>query len=433
MSECKSRHPFSTAMLLLLFVLETTCSIATGIELILNDHYFYGWAVLGVVLLPMIIAIIGELLRGCVYSGCCGEASTSWIPLIFYHFYTAFMIVASDCLPKWKPEAEYLRFIHGFVQSAPQLLLQSIILLKGVHIHSLHDTIETVQVSLKSGEGFDSTISAISALTSDKPLRWYWGLIQIYCWVFCFLSILQTMIQFNEWSKRRHTLHRLILVVPFFAVTILYRVMALSLILVFAGGQFGMIPIIGLLLTQTVALNSLGLDMARSFVYGFICSLLGPSGYSRCREPESQPFGLSLMSRMTSRSSAPNTVTVTFTSGPYQGHHEVISLQGQDEYQGGDRTPEQVDMLRERSKNYLGLHVIVGGAILGISMAVLGLLIGFTILFDPLSDYTFLTYEQLNDYLYPSIGLVYLTSVLLTGLFSCCIGRCFEEEYIYPV
>jgi len=127
----------------------------------------------------MAIAIIGELLRGCVYSGCCGEASTSWIPLIFYHFYTAFMIVASDCIPKWKPEAEYLRFIHGFVQSAPQLLLQSIIMLKGVHIHSLHDTIETVQVSLKSGEGLESIISAISALTLDKPLRWYWGLIQV--------------------------------------------------------------------------------------------------------------------------------------------------------------------------------------------------------------------------------------------------------------
>ena len=47
------------------------------------------------------------------------------------------------------------------------------------------------------------------------------------------------------------------------------------------------------------------------------------------------------------------------------GHHEVISLEGHDEYQGGDRTPDQVDMLRERSKSYLGLHVIVGGAILG--------------------------------------------------------------------
>ena len=27
-----------------------------------------------------------------------------------------------------------------------------------------------------------------------------------------FVSILQTMIHFNEWSKRRHTLHRMILV-----------------------------------------------------------------------------------------------------------------------------------------------------------------------------------------------------------------------------
>ena len=35
-----------------------------------------------------------------------------------------------------------------------------------------------------------------------------------------------------------------------------------------------------------------------------------------------------------------------------------------------------IEMLRERSKNYLGLHVIVGGALLGISMAVLGFLIG---------------------------------------------------------
>jgi hypothetical protein len=75
----------------------------------------------------------------------------------------------------------------------------------------------------------------------------------------------------------------------------------------------------------------------------------------------------------------------------------------------------------------------VGGAILGISMAVLGLLIGFTNMFHPISNFTFLNYEQLNDYLYPGIGLVYLTSVLLTGIFSCCIGKCFEEEYIYPV
>ena len=65
-----------------------------------------------------------------------------------------------------------------------------------------------------------------------------------------FLSVLQTLIQFNEWSKRRHTLHRMVLVVPFFAVTILYRVLALALILAFAGGKFGLLPVFGLLLTQ---------------------------------------------------------------------------------------------------------------------------------------------------------------------------------------
>jgi hypothetical protein len=193
---------------------------------------------------------------------------------------------------------------------------------------------------------------------------------------------------------------------------------------------------------QAVALNSLGLDMARSFVYGCICSLLAPAGYSRCRDPDSQPFGLTLLSRMTSStkkrrqngtSSQSNTVTVTFQSGPYHGHHEVISLSDLEDFAGGDRTPDQVDMLRDRSKSFLGLHVILGGAILGISMAILGLLIGFTSLFDPLEDITFLTYTQLNDYLYPGIGLIYLTAVLLTGVFTCCIGRCFEEEYIYPV
>ena len=37
------------------------------------------------------------------------------------------------------------------------------------------------------------------------------------------LSTFQTCIQFNEWSKRRHTLHRFLLILPFFATTIIYR------------------------------------------------------------------------------------------------------------------------------------------------------------------------------------------------------------------
>ena len=178
--------------------------------------------------------------------------------------------------------------------------------------------------------------------------------------------------------------------------------------------------------------------MARSFVYGFICSLLAPAGYSRCRDPAAQPFGLTLswshFKRKTTTQVQQPVALLTYEGHPH--NHEVITYEtdaDDDCYEGGDRTPEQIEMLRDRSKNYLGLHVIVGGALLGISMAILGLLIGFGDFFEPLADYTFLTYDQLNDYLYPGIGLIYLTSVLLTGLFTCCIGRCFEEEYIYPV
>jgi hypothetical protein len=91
-------------------------------------------------------------------------------------------------------------------------------------------------------------------------------------------------------------------------------------------------------------------------------------------------------------------------------------------------------MLRERSKNFLAMHVILGGAVLGISLAIVGLLLNFTNLFQPLENFVGLfKMDQLNDFVFPLTGIIYLTSVLLTGIFSCCIGRCFEEEYIYPV
>lgn len=86
-----SRHPLLTGLLVTLFVMDVFTDVATGVELILNDHYSWGMAVLGLVALPMIVAIVAEVLRGCIYSGCCGESTTDWIPLIFYHLYTVIM------------------------------------------------------------------------------------------------------------------------------------------------------------------------------------------------------------------------------------------------------------------------------------------------------------------------------------------------------
>ena len=70
--------------------------------------------------------------------------------------------------------------------------------------------------------------------------------------------------------------------------------------------------------------------MARSFVYGFICSLLAPAGYSRCRDPASQPFGLTLswsnFKRKTTTTSQQQQPVALLT---YEGHshHEVIAYE----------------------------------------------------------------------------------------------------------
>ena len=102
----------------------------------------------------------------------------NWQDKLFHTKKKSFVyrLVASDCVPRWRAEAEYLRFIHGFLQSAPQLLLQSVILLKGIHIHSLHEVVEAIQLAI---EDQNSIIDSITLLISTKPLRWYWGLIQV--------------------------------------------------------------------------------------------------------------------------------------------------------------------------------------------------------------------------------------------------------------
>ena len=86
--------------------------------------------------------------------------------------------MASGCFRRYRHEAAYLRFIQGFMQSAPQLILQSTILLKGIHIHSLHQTVEAIQKALLQEDL--SIVDAITYLTENKPLRWYWGLLQVY-------------------------------------------------------------------------------------------------------------------------------------------------------------------------------------------------------------------------------------------------------------
>merc|ERR1712130_730448 len=79
-------------------------------------------------------------------------------------------------------------------------------------------------------------------------------------------------------------------------------------------GEYVMIPVTMIILFNTVSFKLLGLDLPRSLVYG-ICSLTAPVGFNRCKSPKLQPLG-------------------------------YVS----DEVNYSERSPEQVDLLRERSK-----------------------------------------------------------------------------------
>ncbi|XP_040569183.1 uncharacterized protein [Lepeophtheirus salmonis] len=385
-----------TFFVVALFVLDTTTDICTGVELILNDHHGWGGLVLFCVFLPTLLSVIGEVLRGCAYSGCCGEACTDWIPLIFYHLYSVIMMAGSQWQPRWKKEGDYLRWIQGLTQSGPQLLLQTVIVLRGVLIHSFAEVMHKL---LQGDDDF--------SYLREKDPRWFWGLIQVASLFFSFLSLLQTVVHFNEWEKRRHTLQRLLIVIPYFFITILYRLLCFAILFALSG-KVGFLPLFGLMITQIVTLSSLGLDFGRSVLYG-MGSIFVPIGYGRARDPLNQPLGLSLLPGQENFSICDNTI------------------------RGGDRSPEQVEMLRERSRQYLAMHLILGGAILGMSIGIIAMLINFTELFVPLESYIIFNEAYMNSSIFPGLGLLYTSAIILTTIYTCGIGRCFEEEYIYPV
>ena len=111
---------------------------------------------------------------------------------------------------------------------------------------------------------------------ADKPLRWYWGLLQLASIIISFISLTQTLVYFNECEKRRLSPWRLLVSVPFYSLTVMYRVTAIALLSIFFR-QYVLIPIFLITILNTVSFKLLGLDLPRSLVYG-VCSLTAPAG-----------------------------------------------------------------------------------------------------------------------------------------------------------
>ena len=183
---------------------------------------------------------------------------------------------------------------------------------------------------------------------------------------------------------------------PFYIFTILYRVVAIALLTIFFK-EYVMIPVSIIIIFNTVSFKLLGLDLPRSLVYG-ICSLTAPVGFNRCKAPKLQPLGYV-----------------------------------NDEVSYTERSPEQSDLLRERSKRFLALHLIFGIFVLGISLVFLWLLMNFSQLYTPLVETTVLPSIFINNYLLPGLGVASLASIIWTMLYCCTVLCCCQDEYIYPL
>jgi hypothetical protein len=115
-----------------------------------------------------------------------------------------FRIIGADCQTRkgrWHKESAYLRCLQGFFQSAPQLILQSVILTKGILIHSLRELIDNVHIYLASPVQDQAFSTLLEVTFSEKPLKWFWGLIQIYSIVASFISLMQVLVPCNPGTR----------------------------------------------------------------------------------------------------------------------------------------------------------------------------------------------------------------------------------------
>jgi len=377
-----------TFLVIIIFSLDIFTDVSTGVELILNDYPYWGSLTLVLVISPILVAILAEVYKCCLYEGCCGRNATDWIYLMIYPLFTVIMIALGSCHTACRREAMYLRSLEGFIAAAGQLILNLVVMGHGVLIHSLAQWIHYLTTTdQKMIEQFEQM---------EFNIKWYWGLVQLVSLVVSFISLLQTVLYFNECEKRRFSCVRMFIALPFYIFTILYRVVAIALLTIFFK-EYVMIPVSIIIIFNTVSFKLLGLDLPRSLVYG-ICSLTAPVGFNRCKAPKLQPLG-------------------------------YVS----DEVSYSERSPEQSDILRERSKRFLALHLIFGLFVLGISLVFLWLLMNFSQLYTPLVETTVLPSVFINNYLLPGLGVASLASIVWTMLYCCTVLCCCQDEYIYPL
>jgi len=182
----------------------------------------------------------------------------------------------------WRTKATLLKTVQGLLSSGPQLVLQLSLFMRGTLtlpvVSLLHQTSNTTGL-LPHPDQQDQPLELFGR-DYDVSDRYYLGLIQLGSILCSFLSVLTSVLHFNEFETGHGvSVSRLCLGLPFFLLTIIYRAVSLSLTVCFLH-WWASVLIFLLLFLPVLASMCAGDSFPRSCLYG-LWSLLAPVGYSR--------------------------------------------------------------------------------------------------------------------------------------------------------
>jgi len=342
----------------------------------------------------------GNMLKGILY-------------LLVCPVYTWIIILYSIHHTEWREKAMFLVILEGFLTSSPQLVLQLSLWFKGVL------TTPAVAVLTALNTNITSSLTGVTIITDtnytnslnvipsefeflgrryEEDASYMFGIVQLLSIVVSFVSVLTSGIFFNELERRldfKESIYRKCISVPFFITTILYRSLAISLVICFLGWWSSVILFIFFFFTVEISVCA-GDRFVRACMYGLWSQLL-PVGFSR--DPL-ESLGYKVF--------------------------QPLATDEQSEHQSSGA------FLKQRAKYFLNSHLLVSTVFLLPSMIISTVLVNQAKVYSWIDVSTAFIFDLawLNMFIVPGAGLMLATSLVLGRAYQTFVYNDFNRRGI---
>jgi len=377
-----------------IYLADQASDCLTALLLLKENHLLEGSLTIFFILLPGIAACLLELRDMWKGSGNLMRALTY---LLFCPLWAVLTHIYAIHNKQWRTKALLLKTMEGFLCSSPQLILQLSLWIKGTLTGPAQLVLINHGVNVTSLDKDPTSDVNMTLFGRDynKEEKYWFGLVQILSILLSFLSVLFSVVYFNVIETvglpyKHISPSKLLLGIPFFLLTLLYRSTCISILICFLGWWSSLIIFLLLFISLLTAL-SIGDMFPRAFTYS-LWSLLAPVGYSR--DPMT-PLGYKAMKQTEFQEEKD---TVNSEIEPEQGV-KIMLLREQ-----------------ERSSCFLTSHVLTSLFLLLPSLIITTILVHRAVLPEStlvLSVTCSFPLSYLSSFLLPSLGLCLATTLLL--------------------